>query len=145
MAALIGAALVALLASAPAHAATREYWVAAVPTRWNPVTNGHDAIHGTFYDPAQTVFPTVTYRLYTRGFKAPKADAASAARASGDPRPAAARPRRRQLRVHFKNLDTHTSQPHSMHFHGVEYPPPPRLLCRGFSGKAQGARYGEVT
>ena len=64
-------ALVAVVGPATASAATREYWVAAVPTRWNPVVNGMDAIGGTHYDPAQTTFPTVTFRRFTRGWRQP--------------------------------------------------------------------------
>src|SRR5262249_4611235 len=62
----------AALAAAPrAHAATREYWVAAVDVDWNMIPNGHDAITGMMYDTAQTVFPTVVYKRYTKGWKKP--------------------------------------------------------------------------
>ena len=50
--ALAGALLLALallwtLGAGSASAATREYWVAAVPTSWNIVPNEKDAIMGT--------------------------------------------------------------------------------------------------
>ena len=68
------AALIAMGAAAyaaPAGAATRHYWVAAVPVTWNMIPNGRDAIMGTRYDPAQTVFGTVIYRRYTKNWKRP--------------------------------------------------------------------------
>ena len=60
-----------LLGPAPAAAATRDVWVAAVPKQWNAVPNARDAIHGTRFEPAETTFPTVVYRRYTRGWKRP--------------------------------------------------------------------------
>jgi hypothetical protein len=64
----LGAAAIAAPASS---AATREYWVAAVPATWNAVPNGRDGITGTRFDPSETVFPTVVYRRYTRGWRRP--------------------------------------------------------------------------
>ena len=40
----------ALLAAPSAHAAVREYWVAAVDVDWNMVPNGRDAIEHMMYD-----------------------------------------------------------------------------------------------
>ena len=52
--------------SAPvAQAKVRDVWVAAVPTWWNIVPNGHDAIMGMPVDPAEAIFPTVVYRRYS--------------------------------------------------------------------------------
>ena len=65
----LGAA--SLLAAPSASAATREYWVAAVPVTFNIVPNGKDAIMGMEYPPADTVFGTTVYRRYTKGFKKP--------------------------------------------------------------------------
>src|SRR4051794_20224103 len=71
LAAMMAPALAALIGPAAASAATREVWVAAVPTTLNAVPNGHDAIHGTRFEPAETVFPTVVYRRYTKRWKKP--------------------------------------------------------------------------
>ena len=49
----------------------RHEWVAAVPTTWNIVPNGRDGIMGTTFEPAQTVFPTVVYRRFTKGWSKP--------------------------------------------------------------------------
>jgi len=109
-------ALAVVLGAADAQAATRHVWVAAVPATWNAVPNARDAIHGTTYAPAETTFPTVVYRRYTKGWRKRLGGTQLAgplirARA-GD-----------ELRIHFKNLDTLRDQAHSMHFHGVEYKP----------------------
>jgi FtsP/CotA-like multicopper oxidase with cupredoxin domain len=130
-------ALVVLCAPAPAVPAVREYWVAAVPTRWNAVPNGLDAIHGMRFDRSETVFPTTTYRRYTRGWRRPlrlRADArAGVGRIPGPLLRARVGDR---LRVHFKNLDTRTGHGHSMHFHGVEYTPSSDgAFLPGFSGR----------
>jgi FtsP/CotA-like multicopper oxidase with cupredoxin domain len=89
------------------------------------------------YDPARTVFPTVTYRLYDKGWMTPKADAASTAAGVGRiPGPLLRARVGDTVRVHFKNLDTLTREPHSMHFHGVEYAPTSDgSYLPGFSGK----------
>ena len=111
-------------AAAPAHAAIREYWVAAVPVDWNVVPNGRDAIMGRDVPASETVFPTVVYRRFTARLEAPAAE-----RARGQP---AEQPipgpllRARvgdRILVHFKNMDTVFKRPHSMHFHGVRYRP----------------------
>ena len=60
----------AAFAAAPAGAAVRHVWVAAVPVSWNTVPNGRDAIMGAVR-PDQTVFGTVVYRRYSRNWKRP--------------------------------------------------------------------------
>src|SRR5438045_894794 len=55
--------------AAPAASARAvAYWIAAVPVTWNVVPNGHDAIMGTTFSSADTVFPAVVYRKYTRNW-----------------------------------------------------------------------------
>ena len=134
-----GAALAVLIAlgaaahAAPAGAATRHYWVAAVPATWNIVPNGRDAIMGTRFDPSQTVFGTVVYRRYTRNWKRPMRAAPNGGAGDGIQGPLLRARVGDRIRVHFKNLDT--AQPHSMHFHGVRYrPSSDGAYIPGFSG-----------
>jgi FtsP/CotA-like multicopper oxidase with cupredoxin domain len=115
--ALVPALVALLFAPAAAPAATRHYWVVAEPTMWNAVPNGRDAIHGVSFDPANTTFPAVVYRRYTRGWKRPLGPA----RIGGPQLKARVGDR---LRVHFLNRDTVGNRRHSMHFHGVHYRPP---------------------
>ena len=122
-------ALVALGAPAPARAATRQYWVAAVPVRWNAVPNGLDAIHGMHYDRSETVFPTTTYQRYSRAWR-------RALPGRRIPGPLLSARVGDRLLVHFKNLDTRTGNGHSMHFHGVAYrPTSDGAYVPGFSGR----------
>jgi FtsP/CotA-like multicopper oxidase with cupredoxin domain len=121
LAALLLPALASALGPAPASAATRQVWVAAVPKQWNAVPNARDALHGTRFEPAQTTFPTVVYRRYTRGWKRPLRMPYEGRGALGGPLIRARVGDR--LRIHFKNLDTLHRNAHSMHFHGVEYKP----------------------
>ena len=135
--ALAIAGALALSAAAPAGARVRDYWVAAVPTSWNIVPNGHDAIMDTPIDRADTIFPTVVYRRFSPGWKRPLPNAA---RSSADglltPGPLIRARVGDTLRVHFKNMDTLRHDPHSMHFHGVHYrPSSDGAYVPGFSGK----------
>jgi FtsP/CotA-like multicopper oxidase with cupredoxin domain len=143
---LLCAVLAAAAYPAESAAATREYWVAAVPTRWNPVINGQDAIHGARYDAAATIFPTVTYRRYSRGFRAPAPSAEDTASGVGRvPGPLLKARVGDTLKVHFKNLDTLTRSPHSMHFHGVEYKPSSDgSYVPGFSGRDAEVKVGQA-
>jgi manganese oxidase len=139
-------ALVLALAPATAHARTRQYWIAAVPVRWNVVQNELDAISGMRYSAADTVFPTVTYRRYTRGFRRPmRVPADRAAGVGRIPGPMIRARVGDDILVHFKNLDTATHSAHSMHFHGVEYPfGSDGSYIPGFSGRGADVRVGQT-
>jgi FtsP/CotA-like multicopper oxidase with cupredoxin domain len=119
----IGAA--ASAAAPAASAATREYWVAAVPApTWNMAPNERDAMAGVGLSPSQTVLPTIVYRRYTPHWSHPIGNAPGG---SGNqdliPGPLLRARAGDRLRVHFKNLDTLYKRPHSMHFHGLHYRP----------------------
>jgi FtsP/CotA-like multicopper oxidase with cupredoxin domain len=143
--ALTAAALLA--AGAPAaDAQTRHYWIAATPTTWNVVPNGRDAIMGESFDPAQTIFPTVTYRRYTSNWKRLLRNA-PAANVDSDriPGPLIRARVGDKIRVHFKNLDTMYHRPHSMHFHGVSYKPSSDgAYVPGFSGRDGDVKPGQT-
>ena len=132
--------------SAPAaHAKVRDVWVAAVPTWWNIVPNGHDAIMGVPVDPAEAIFPTIVYRLYSAHCRRPEANAT---RSNADglliPGPLIHARVGDVLRVHFKNLDNLRHAPHSMHFHGVHYAPSSDgAYVPGFSGRDADVKYGQ--
>jgi FtsP/CotA-like multicopper oxidase with cupredoxin domain len=124
---IAGALVLCLLTAwrpAPAAASTLDYWVAAVPTSWSIVPNGHDAIMGTTIPVEDSVLPTVVYRRFTPHWRRPLANAS---RSSSDglliPGPLLRARVGDRLRIHFKNLDTLRGDPHSMHFHGVHYAP----------------------
>ena len=112
-----GAGMLALVAfPAPAAAATRHVWIAAVPTIWNVVPNERNAIEGERYTVDKTTMRTVVYERFTRNWKR-KLPAQTRipgplikARVGDD------------IFIHFKNKDTRFKRPHSMHFHGVHYP-----------------------
>jgi FtsP/CotA-like multicopper oxidase with cupredoxin domain len=126
-----------LLLAAPADARVRDVWVAAVPTSWNIVPNGRDAIMGTTIEPADSIFPTVVYRRFSARWRKPLPNAE---RTAGDglaiPGPLLRARVGDRLRIHFKNLDTLRGDPHSMHFHGVHYKPSSDgAFVPGFSGR----------
>jgi FtsP/CotA-like multicopper oxidase with cupredoxin domain len=118
---LAGAA--ALFAAPAAGAATREFWVAAVPVTWNMVPNQFDAIASTRHEPAQTVMGTVVYRRYTPHWRRPLPNTPTSGNQNSIPGPLLRARVGDKLVVHFRNLDFARHQPHSMHFHGVEYKP----------------------
>ena len=136
----------AALAAAPAPAAVKHYWVAAVPVSWNVVPNQHDAIMGMMYPPSETVFPTVVYRRYSKNWKRPLNN-----QPQGDgnqdlmPGPLLRARVGDRLRIHFKNLDTTFKRPHSMHFHGVHYKPSSDgAYLPGFSGRDADVKPGRT-
>jgi FtsP/CotA-like multicopper oxidase with cupredoxin domain len=145
IAALIG--VTATLVAAPtASAKVRDYWVAAVPVTWNMVPNGRDAIMGMTYDPSQTVFPTVVYRRYTKGWKTVLPNQPhSSSNQNLIPGPLLRAQVGDRLRIHFKNLDSAFRHPHSMHFHGVRYKPSSDgAYLPGFSGRDADVKYGQT-
>ena len=100
----------------------REYWIAAVPMRWNVVPNGRNAIEGATFDKSETTFTTVVYRRYTPKWeKAVPNQPGPAADNDGIPGPLLHARVGDRIVVHFKNLDNEFERPHSMHFHGVHY------------------------
>jgi FtsP/CotA-like multicopper oxidase with cupredoxin domain len=144
--ALALAGALALSAAAPAAARVRDYWVAAVPTSWNVVPNGRDAIMNMEINRADTIFPTVVYRRYSHGWRKPLPNAA---KSSSDglmiPGPLIKARVGDRLRIHFKNMDTLRHDPHSMHFHGVHYrPSSDGAYVPGFSGKDGDVKPGQT-
>jgi FtsP/CotA-like multicopper oxidase with cupredoxin domain len=76
------------------------------------------------YTPAQTVFPTVVYRRYSKNWRRPlNNEPQGGGNQNLMPGPLLRARVGDRLRVHFKNMDTTFKRPHSMHFHGVRYKP----------------------
>ncbi|MEA2245934.1 MAG: hypothetical protein QOH46_463 [Solirubrobacteraceae bacterium] len=137
----------AALAAAPAASGeVREFWVAATPVSWNMAPNGRDGISGTVLQPAQTIFPTVVYRRYTKGWRKllpnnPTADGNH----DRIPGPLLRARVGDRIRVHFKNLDVLMRHSHSMHFHGVHYKPSSDgAFVPGFSGRDGDVKPGQT-
>jgi len=119
-----------------------EVWVAVVPVTWNVVPNGQDAIGHRQFDPAETTFRTVVYRQYTRNFAKPIPNADGNRGIQGPLIHARVGDR---IIVHFRNLDTTFNRPHSMHFHGVEYPfGSDGSYIPGFSGPGANVKPGNT-
>jgi len=132
-------ALVALgTLTTQAAAATRDYWVAAVPVQWDVVPSGTDPMMGTTYPKSQTRDWTVVYRLYDRRWRHPRA-------AGAVPGPLIRARVGDRIRVHFKNLDFRFRNSHSMHFHGVHYAfPSDGSYIPGISGRGADVRPGQA-
>jgi FtsP/CotA-like multicopper oxidase with cupredoxin domain len=143
---LAAAGLLTLAAAGPAQARTRDVWVAAVPSSWNIVPNGHDAIMGTDVPLADALFPTVVYRRFSPGFKHAEPNASqSSADGLLIPGPLIHARVGDHLRIHFKNMDSLRRDPHSMHFHGVHYrPSSDGAYVPGFSGGDADVTYGKT-
>jgi FtsP/CotA-like multicopper oxidase with cupredoxin domain len=139
---LLAALGLVLLLAGPAPAATREYWIAAVPVAWNVVPNQRNAIEGEEHPPDRTQLTTIAFRAYTRGFRSPVRDGRTTQQ-HGLIGPLIRARVGDRLIVHFRNLDLHFRRPHSMHFHGVHY----RFnsdgsYLPGFSGRGGNVRPG---
>lgn len=109
--------LVLLLPAGVAPAATREYWIAAVPVEWNVVPNQRNAIEGEEHPPDRTRLTTIAYRAYSPRFGRP----VRTGRQPGLIGPLIRARVGDRIIVHFRNSDLHFRRPHSMHFHGVHY------------------------
>jgi manganese oxidase len=135
---------VALVAAPTASGKVRHYWVAAESTTWNMLPNQRDGITGTQYDPFTTVRPTTVYRRYTRNWRRPLRNIpASSSNQDLIPGPLIRARVGDRILVHFKNLDR--VNPHSMHFHGVEYKPgSDGAFVPGFSGRDGNVRPGQT-
>lgn len=142
--ALAFVALVLLLLVAPsarADGVTREYWIAAVPIDWNVVPNGRNAIEKERFPRSKTTMRTVVYRAFTRDFEQPVPIAPGNQGLQGPLIKATVGDR---LVIHFRNLDSLTNQPHSMHFHGVRYGPgSDGAYLPGFSGPGAAVKPGQ--
>jgi FtsP/CotA-like multicopper oxidase with cupredoxin domain len=138
---VLGAA--AAVAASPASGTVREVWVAASPAPiWNMAPNGRDAISGIELRPSQTVFPTVTYRRYSRGWRRPLPNVAD--NQNRIPGPLIRAQVGDRILVHFKNMDRLYHRPHSMHFHGVLYKPSSDgAFVPGVSGRGGNVRPGQ--
>ena len=100
----------------------REYWIAAVPMRWNIVQNGRNAIEHETFDKSETTITTIVYRRYTKDWaKAIPNQPGPSADNDGIPGPLIRANVGDTILIHFKNLDNEFERPHSMHFHGVRY------------------------
>jgi manganese oxidase len=124
----------------------REYWIAAVPARWNVVPNGHNAIERERFTPAETSFTTIVYRRYSRGWKKPLRNQPGVVGDNdGIPGPLVRARVGDTILVHFKNLDNEFERPHSMHFHGVHYPfGSDGAYIPGFSTKGGNVKPGDT-
>lgn len=125
---------------------TIDVWVAAVPVTWNIAPNGKDAITGEPVASEDSILETVVYRRYSPNWRKPLPNAP---RDSSDglviPGPLIKARVGDRLRIHFKNMDTLRNEPHSMHFHGVEYKPPSDgAYIPGFSGRGGNVKPGQT-
>jgi manganese oxidase len=101
----------------------REYWVQADSFLHNLVPTGHDEMMGMTFQPSQTTYWAVGYRAYTPGWGAPLPGDDDIGPNLGIPGPTIRAQVGDGILVHFRNNDTHYSQPHSMHTHGFRYTP----------------------
>ena len=128
--------VVAGATAAPAQAAVRQYWIAAVPRTWNVVPNGHDALFHTPVDVLKTRVQAFTYERFSRGF-----DKRLPNRTAGLVGPLIRAEVGDTVLVHFRNLDL--DNPHSMHFHAFHYrPSSDGAFLPGFSGRGANVQPG---
>jgi manganese oxidase len=100
----------------------REYWIGAVPVRWNVVPNGRNAIEKERFDKSETTMTTIVYKRFTPDWGRPMTDQPGpSADNDGIPGPLIRARVGDRIVVHFKNMDNEFERPHSMHFHGVRY------------------------
>ena len=126
-------------------APVREYWIAAVPVKWNVVPNERNAIEHETFRPDETTFTTIVYKRYTKHWAARMPDDPRvSADNDGIPGPLIRARVGDRIVVHFKNLDNEFDHPHSMHFHGVRYEVgSDGAYIPGFSGPGANVKPGQ--
>jgi FtsP/CotA-like multicopper oxidase with cupredoxin domain len=97
---------------------TRQYWIAAVPKKWNIIPTGVDGLMGQLYKPSDTTYEALIYKQYTPNWGHAMPD-----EYGGQPGPTIYAHVGDTIEVHFKNMDTYYNRPHSMHPHGLHYTP----------------------
>jgi FtsP/CotA-like multicopper oxidase with cupredoxin domain len=124
----------------------REYWIAAVPVRWNVVPNGRNAIEKERFDKRETTMTTIVYKRFTRDWARPMTNQPGpSADNDGIPGPLIKARVGDRIVVHFKNLDNEFERPHSMHFHGVRYEfGSDGAYIPGFSGPGGNVKPGDT-
>lgn len=130
---------------AAARRPVRTFWIAAVPIHWNVVPNEHDAINHVSFRPEETSFDTIVYKAFSPNFGHELSDRPGIAGDNdGIPGPTLHARVGDEIVVHFRNLDTVTGQPHSMHFHGVHYGVgSDGAFIPGFSGPGANVKPGD--
>jgi manganese oxidase len=141
----LGIALASGRAGRKQSGRTLHYWIAAVPTTWNVVPSGHDAVEGKPFRPEQTTFQTVVYKAFTPGWRRPLPDRRDVTGDNdGIPGPLIRARVGDTVLVHFRNLDTLRSEPHSMHFHAFQYAfASDGSFLPGLSGRGANVRPGQ--
>jgi len=115
-----------------------------VPVTWNMAPNQFDAITSTRYDPTRTVLGTVVYRRFTRHWRRPLPNTPVGGNQNLIPGPLLRARVGDRILVHFRNMDFARRDPHSMHFHGVEYrPSSDGAFVPGVSGRDGNVRPGQ--
>ena len=105
--------------SGPPSGVTREHWIVARPRRWNVSPTGFDDWRGRRV--RRRRFTAVVYEGREPGFGrllAPRGVGDN----TGIPGPVIRANVGDDIVVHFRNEDTHTRRPHTIHPHGVRYP-----------------------
>lgn len=113
-----------LMAADAAHAIERNIWVAAVPVVFDQVPWGLDPISGRVMTHEERFMNATIFRRTTANWRRPLRNAD----VSSQPRDQVPGPLIRArvgdtINVHFKNMEPPGGRAHSMHFHGVKYPP----------------------
>jgi FtsP/CotA-like multicopper oxidase with cupredoxin domain len=137
-------AVLTLAAPASAGAATREYWIGAVPGGWNVIPNAHDPMTHAVFPATERITHTVLYRRFTRGWRSQfRNDRSVSGDNDGIPGPLLRARVGDTVLVHFRNFDPARS--HSMHFHGVSYGErSDGSYIPGFSGPGGNVRPGKT-
>ncbi|MEI7626310.1 MAG: multicopper oxidase domain-containing protein [Actinomycetota bacterium] len=93
----------------------REYWIAAVSTKWNYAPTGRDEWMSKSI-PGRKTFTAFCYQPFSTGFASPIGVASM-------PGPILYGEVGDVIKVHFRNSDEHFNQAVTMHPHGVKYNP----------------------
>ena len=122
----------------------REYWIQADSFHHNLVPSGTDQMSGRTFDPDGSSYWALGYRAYTEGWGRPLPGGDELGPNTGIPGPVLRAQVGDQMKIHFRNNDTHYRWPHSLHPHGLLYDPASDGAYKGRPGPGTAVPFGET-
>ena len=125
--------------------ALREYWIQADAFERNLVPSSRDDVQGYRWEAADSTYWAVGFRAYTPHWGRPLQASRDIGENSGIPGPVIRGQPGDQIKVHFRNNDTHYGFPHSIHTHGLLYREEMDGAWMSYTGKSHGSGGKGVT
>jgi len=122
----------------PRSGVVREYWIQADSFERNLVPSSQDDVQGYRWEATDCTYWAIGFRAYTPHWGRPLQTLRDIGENSGIPGPVIRGKVGDQIKIHFRNNDTHYGFPHSIHVHGLLYRPEMDGAWMSYAGKSPG-------